>query len=381
MKRVFLVTDYFRPAPGGMEALFTGLARQWSSDSIEVFVTSDPALEASVERERVAFDRTENYRVHRMGPPGSIWPFSRRRQFVERYVRECLARFAPDHLLLADIRKENRVFVQVAAERGVGYSVFLHGNDLKNRLGLLNLLDRRLALGAQNIFAVSRYIARGARGFGIPEERITVIPPGFEPRWSRSRREALPDFLEQRIRGKTVIVGLGPLVPRKGLHFAIQALATIRDLASRLHLVLMGSGPEFAYIKELVRIYQLEQMVSMTDFVPDRMLATILSRADFLVRPGAEREDDVESLGTVFMEAAWFGMPVIAGRLGGIEEIVRHGVSGFVIEPGNVTELADRIRQMVESEKLRSRFSRNARDIARRDFDMSRTCSAIEMRI
>ncbi|MCB1318890.1 MAG: glycosyltransferase family 4 protein [Leptospiraceae bacterium] len=379
MKRVLLVTDYFRPEPGGLEALFTGIARHWSGN-IEVLVTSNKSHYMCTEDDRHRFDTGEDYPVHRVGPINTRRWFLRGRSRLVEQFRSAVERTQPEHILFGDFQS-TRFLGSTAESLGLPYSLFLNGSDLKNRLGFFQFTDRRLALGARNVFTISRYIARGARGFGVREDRIVVIPPGFEPRWPRSKRESVPDFLEQRIKRKTILLGLGPFVPRKGLDVAIESLAMVRDLAPRLHMVLVGSGPEFPYLQELIRVRQLEQMVTLTGFLQDRMLATIMQRAHVLIQPGCEREDDVESLGTVFMEAAWFGMPVLAGRIGGVEEIVRHGVSGFVVEPGNVSELSDRIRQMTESEKLRQRFGKNARDIARRDFDMARTCSAIEMRI
>ncbi len=122
-------------------------------------------------------------------------------------------------------------------------------------------------------------------------------------------------------------------------------------------------------------------MVTMTGFLPDDALYSVLQRADIVIQPGKVREDDVETLGAVFMEAAWMGLPSVAGRLGGVEEVVRHGVSGFITEPGDVAELARRIEELVGSERLRYQLGKNAREIARREFDFARTCYAIDARL
>lgn len=379
MKRVLLLTEFFRPEPGGLEGLFTGIARHWDADQIEVVVAADRKHYFCTDADIAKFDDRERYVVHRSDGVRST--FLRKPGTIDHLFRERLAAFSPSHVLLSEISRTSRALANQAYLAGIPYSVFLTGGDLKQKLGFTRMLERRLVMGARNIFAISRFLARDARGFGIPEDRITVLPPGFEPRWTGRKRNPLPEKLQERVRNKVLLLGLGPFLPRKGFDAALKALRALGDLKHQLHFVLTGSGPEFAYLKELIRIHELHDMVSMTGFLNDAALASLYQRADVLVQPGCEVDDDVESLGAVFMEAAYFGTPAIGGRMGGVEEIVRHGVSGFIVEPGNITELAERIRQLVESERLRSRFGKNARDIARRDFDMSRTSAAIEMRL
>ncbi len=382
MKRVLLVTDFFRPEPGGIEGLFTGIARHWTPEDIEVIVTQDRQHAISADEAVRAFDANEDYVVRReVVRPGS---FLRRDSGAPRFTdvaRGRIEAFSPDHILIADFNRSARVYAHAGSQMGLPYSVFLNGGDLKTKLGFLNFGERRMALGARNIFAVSRYIARDARGYGIPEDRIAVIPPGFESRWSPRNREKIPEEIAARIKDRTLFVGLGPLVPRKGFEYALEAMNRLRGLAGRIHLLIVGSGPEFFYLQQLVRIHNLESLVTMTGFVSDALLYTLLQQADVMLQPGKAMDDDVETLGMAYMEAAWLGIPVIAGKLGGAEEIVRHGVSGFVIEPGDVSELANRIQELAESEKLRYRLGKTARDIARREFDMERTCFAIASRI
>ena len=86
-------------------------------------------------------------------------------------------------------------------------------------------------------------------------------------------------------------------------------------------------------------------------------------------------------MGTALMEAAWFGMPTIVGNVGGVEEIVKDGVSGFVVEAGKGKSLAEKIRELTVSERLKTRMGKNAREIAQKEYDMSRTCAAILSRI
>lgn len=381
MKKVLLVTNYFRPEPGGLEALFTGVARNWQKGQIEVISTKTIKHNLTNIAQRNLFDQKENYIIKRPEIRTGVWQFWKANEKLRNYFEDCIADFKPDHILFGDLHHAACIAAQVAEKSGITWSVFLNGNDFKNRLGVFQLKERKTALQARNVFTLSRYLARGAHGFGIPEDKITVIPPAFESRWTKKRFASLPEFLKKRIGKKLMILAMGPLLPRKGLDILIKSYARLKEHHAQTHLLVAGSGPEFSFLNELVRLHGLEDHVTIAGFLEDSTVASVWKRADLFVQPGNEREDDVESLGAVFLEAAYFGVPVIAGRLGGIDEIVRHGVSGFIIEPGNVKEFSEKLKQLIVSDRLRIRFGKNASDIARRDFDLKRVCSFIDLRL
>ena len=389
MKRVLLVTDFFRPEPGGLEGLFTGIMRHWEVGRMEVVVATGEAHYITPKDDLKLFDSNEAYPVFRNTPrPAALRHYFKgnREQNFENFVRERIEQFEPEHILLGQVSESSRLARFALAEFNLDYSIFLNGRDFKNRLGFFNFKDRQLVLKARNVFTLSRYLARGAREFGIQEDRITVLPPGIEVRWAeniqkRSRKRPLPDFLAQRVKGKVTLIGLGPLIPLKGFDLAIEAIHALQDLHKKIHLLLVGSGPEFSYLNELIRIRGLEHQVTLTGFLEDDVLARLMEHADIFLQPGADREDDVESLGTGLMEAAWFGLPSLVGKIGGAPEIVRHGISGYVIEPGNLNELSTRIRELASTPRLRQRMGKTAGEIAHSEFDMTRTCEAIATRI
>ena len=70
-----------------------------------------------------------------------------------------------------------------------------------------------------------------------------------------------------------------------------------------------------------------------------------------------------ELLGLVVLEAIASGTPVICSRLGGLPEIVEHGVTGYLVPPGDVAELRERIAELAADPALAARLGRNARDL------------------
>ena len=379
MKRVLLVTSFFRPEPGGLEALFTGIARRWDPESLYVLVTSAPDTHLRDATDRYRFDKGAGFTVDRFAPRRDLMGTDM--VFQDR-VREILNRFVPDHILFGDLSRVSRLVLRAAGRTPPPYSVFLNGADLKNSLGFFRWGERRFVLGARNVFALSHFLARGAIGYGISEDRLAVVPPGMELSARPARSSQLPKEWTQRTRGRIVIAATGPFLPRKGLDVAVEALAILPPaVREKAHLLLIGSGPDFTFVEELVRIRKLESAVTMTGFVSDDWYHALLKRADLFVQPGREREDDSAGLGTAVMEAAFHGLPAVVGNLGGLTERVRDGVSGFVVEAGNPQAVAARLRELIEVPRELSRLGRNAIEIARREYDLKRSLAAVETRL
>ena len=104
--------------------------------------------------------------------------------------------------------------------------------------------------------------------------------------------------------------------------------------------------------------------------VPDDELQGLYRGASVLALPSVHRtcygrEIQIsELLGLVVLEAMASGTPVVCSRLGGLVEVVEDGVTGFLVEPGNVDELRERLAQVLGDRGLAGRLGRNAREVA-----------------
>jgi glycosyltransferase involved in cell wall biosynthesis len=168
----------------------------------------------------------------------------------------------------------------------------------------------------------------------VPPARITVIPnavpasdfhlPSAEQR--RAARTALGIDCEAR-----VVTCIGHLSPEKRVDLAIRAVAAAGDVT----LVVAGDGPQMA---------KLQTLATALD-APVRFLGrvehphTVLAGGDVLVVPS-----DTEGQPAVAIEAGLSGLPVVATRVGGLPEVVEHGRTGLLVDPGDVDSLVGAIR-------------------------------------
>ena len=163
------------------------------------------------------------------------------------------------------------------------------------------------------------------------------------------------------------ILFVGRLTPHKGVDRLIEALpedAELRVVGSAGH---DPDPPEREYPK-LLRRLAAQRHVEFLGIVPDPDLPSLYRGAQVLALPSVDRtcygrEVKVsELLGLAAIEAMASGTPVVASRLGGLPEVVEHGVTGFLVDPGNVADLRARLAQVLGDRRLAERLGRNARE-------------------
>lgn len=232
--------------------------------------------------------------------------------------------------------------------RGQPIVVTDHGLQGSTWAGQLpKLFDRFLAVSAYS-----------AREFGLPSSRTRVIYGGADP------HRFAPDPAEQR-RG---VLFVGRLTPSKGIDRLIAALppgATLRIAGTIGH---DPNPPERDY-PALLRGLAVGHDVEFLGPVPDSDLLLLYRQAAVLVLPSVDRTcygrylPVTELLGLVLLEAMASGTPVVGSRLGAFPEVIQHGVTGFLVEPGNVVELRERLAELLHDPARARWMGRNAREL------------------
>lgn len=153
------------------------------------------------------------------------------------------------------------------------------------------------------------------------------------------------------------------MIERKGHRTLLRALPAVIAEHPDLRVLLFGQGPLRAELEREVRAQQLDSHVRFEGFRDD--LPRVLPCLDLLVHPAR-----MEGLGVALLQAASCGVPIVAGRAGGIPEIVHDGDNGFLVEPDDVSALARALAQLCGDADLRRRFGARGREIALRNFSI-----------
>ena len=309
-----------------------------------------------------ALARRTDCRLVTFGPPATIRERSGlvvrvlRPQAWARHRAHPIAAGLPRAIAGADIvhthhlrSAPSRMAAVAARSRAVPAVVTDHGLQGGTWGGLLLRLFQRF-------LTVSEY---SARELGAPPSRTRVIYGGVD--CDRYR----PDETVSR-RG---VLFVGRLTPHKGVD------VLLRGLPEAAPLTIAGTGghdpkpPERDY-PGLLRRLARSRAVHFLDAVPDEDVPLLYRRAAVLALPSVHRTcygrdiAVVELLGLAVLEAMASGTPVVCSRVGGLPELVEDGVTGFLVTPGDVDELRDRLRQLLGDPSLGARMGRNARELA-----------------
>lgn len=156
--------------------------------------------------------------------------------------------------------------------------------------------------------------------------------------------------------GAVVFAYLGQLIPRKGLDLLLDAAVTLRDRGNTGFMLRFIGGGDDAWLRGCIAKRGMEAHCELTGFLSGAAIRDALGTADVFVLP--TRQD---TYAAVVHEAACTGLPLLVSRhAGAAEALVRDEVNGFVIDPENRAEFADRMLQLMD-DGLRRRMSAESR--------------------
>ncbi|MCO5069760.1 MAG: glycosyltransferase [Rhizobiaceae bacterium] len=189
------------------------------------------------------------------------------------------------------------------------------------------------------------------------QSRIKIVPYGFD-----LARFAVPatgaDDLRERF-GGPIIFAMGRHVSYKGFDVLLRAMPQIGNDA---RLVLGGEGPLTADLRLMAERLGVADRVIFVGMVPPDQLTAYYQACDLFCLPSVTV---AEAFGIVQVEAMASGKPIVSTRLNtGVDYVNQDGVTGFVVDPGNSEQLANRINLLLDDNALAARMGTAARDRA-----------------
>jgi glycosyltransferase involved in cell wall biosynthesis len=185
------------------------------------------------------------------------------------------------------------------------------------------------------------------------------------PAWTDIEVFLNPALVETRSRVQEILY-TGVLIPRKGVHYLINAFAGVAKDFPQARLIIVGREDDKLYVtalKEQVNALDLTRRVEFVPPVSQVILASRMRRACVFILPSVS-----EGLGRVVIEAMASSTPVIGSNVGGIPDMVQDGATGFLVPPGDEAALAKRIRWILEHPEEACAMGRRSRAFAQEFF-------------
>jgi len=233
--------------------------------------------------------------------------------------------------------------------------------------------NKIISMLVEKVIILSENLSERARKIGVPPERIQAIPSGIH-----YRKEFNPYFFNSEqvrnefgLKNKIVVGFSGRLVRLKGLFFLLHAIKFLQKDVHNCHLLIIGDGPERLFVESFSKKFNLD--TTITGWVKRNQVPIFLSAVDIFVNPSL-----TEGLPIAVMEAMAMQKAVVATDVGGTCDLVKNGINGFLVPPGDVKSLVQAIKAVALDAGLRSNMGRAGRDIIRKNFSWETIVPKIE---
>jgi len=345
------LAKYYPPEQGGMESvtqvLAEGLARQGASVKVVCFTKqqarSDRMAGVQVERLAVGLERASQ-------PLG--WRYAVQGLRAAR-AADIVHLHAPN--LLASL-------MSLLLPRRVKLLVHWHSDVVgKGWLGaLVRPVEGWMIRRADLVVAPSEAYAQASPWLVAAGPKVQVIPIGIHPPGpaaGASKPGAVDRDFEPFLRGRSLVLAVGRLVPYKGFDVLLDAA---RHLPEDMAVVIGGSGPQAEALQAQLLAKGLGDRVLMPGRLSEGELDTLFARAQQFCLPSVERS---EAFGVVLLEAMARGLPCVATRIEGSATawVNRHDESGLNVPPADPQALAAALLSLARDGALRDRLAQGAR--------------------
>lgn len=193
------------------------------------------------------------------------------------------------------------------------------------------------------------------RIFGLPFEKINVIPNGINLT-NFTGIEKDYDFRRQfAMDNEKIILYVGRLVYEKGIQYLIGSMPKILERYNDAKLVICGKGGMIDELRQEAHNLGIEKKIYFAGYCDSKKVQKMYKCADVAVFPST-----YEPFGIVALEAMLAGIPTVVSDVGGLNEIIEHGVNGMKSYAGNSNSIADSVLSLLFDQKLCDTVSKNA---------------------
>lgn len=253
------------------------------------------------------------------------------------------------------------------------YIITSQGDELLDypelkELKYIKMLLKIALKNADHIHCISRALKESlVKHFDVPGEKITIIPNGVDLKKFNPAKK-------KRYDADFVFANVSRLVPKNNVRITIKAFKKVLDQFQnkKIKYIIIGDGEERKKLERLTRDLGLEENITFVGWIEHEELPPLIAGSDAFIRTSI-----TEGLGVAFLEAMACGVPVIASKVQGILDIVKHEYNGLLVDPKNVNDIVSKMVLLVENEKLRDTLRKNGLELVK-SYDWEEVCRNTE---
>lgn len=259
--------------------------------------------------------------------------------------------------------------------------VTLHGSDILTDPSVsygmrldqtIDMIIRKVLKEADVVIAASTATYREALRAGCQSEKIMLIPNGVDLDRFNSKINGRRIRNVLSVVDKPMVFALGAHVPEHGFEYLIEAAYSVLKERPDVFFVIGGDGPLRPWYEEKAKSLGIDKNVIFVGKIPPEDLPCYYAASDLFVIPSL-----VEAFGLVIVEAMGCEKPVVGTKVGGIPDIIKDGLNGYLARPRDSKSLAEKILFLLENPNIAKRMGKEGRRLAQENFDIEKRINKI----
>jgi hypothetical protein len=365
----------FPPIVGGVETHLTIILPEMVKQGHKVSL-----LTGSVEKVKGKY-RYEGVTVYRYPLMDLNWLFKRGLEGledeIERTFEDFLSTEKPDVIHVHNMhyfsKPHTYILERLSREKGIPLVLTAH-----NVWDDLLYLELTRDVNWSHIIAVSHFIKKEMISVGVDDMKITVVHHGIDQNKFHPNVKFQGMFKKYpQLKGKRVIFHPARIGLAKGCDVSIKALNIVRRKYPDAALVLAGSKniidwgetqqKDIAYMVSLIKHFRMQDNILIDVYSLDEM-CELYALSDVCLYPSSSPEP----FGLTMLESMASAKPIIVTKMGGMPEIIKNGINGFVIPVRDVEALAEKICLLLDDARLARRLGYTGRQMLESQYTKER---------
>jgi glycosyltransferase involved in cell wall biosynthesis len=253
--------------------------------------------------------------------------------------------------------------MEFARERSLSSLLEVNAPAIENHQPVLNRGAAEDAMmrafrSANAIIAVSRQLAHMLEQHPSARGKTYVVPNAVSPERFCGATPVIPK------NGSFTIGYIGVLKARHGLTTLIETFAMVAEQSPAAQLLIVGDGPEREYLDREIGARELSDRVRFTGAIAPELVPGYLASMDVALAPYPALAQFCSSPLKLYEYMA-AGLPIVATRIGQIEEVIQHGETGILVRPGDAAGMAEAVIALEASPEMRTQLGQAARQTVR----------------
>lgn len=343
-KSILILTTFYKPFVGGAEVFVAEMTKRLSGDFSFIVLTARNLK--SLPR----IEKENGIMIYRLGLgfryDKFIFP-------LLALIKSYFLKFDLVYAIMASYAGAGASLIKIF--RGKKYVLNLQSGtmDTDEYLKIIKLFwpfYKKIHTGAAAIHAISYSLKERAEKLGVIPEKIFIIPNGLD----------LKKFEINSSRSFKRIVTVARLEKVKGVEYLIRAVPLVAKKFPEAEFIIAGDGSERNFLESLALSLRVENCVKFIGRIDHGQVPQLLNSVFIFVCPSI-----AEGMGIVILEAMASGLAVVGAKVGGIPDIIKHGVNGLLVESQSERALAEAIIGLLEKKELSDHLIKNGREFVK----------------